>query len=195
MGVAQHSVDRNRPLKQAVKIRLAVACIGIADLGHIFRIDSEQRTDLLVPFQFKNVKKLCAGSIGIICLVRPAARQLVYYPAVDGAVADFSFFCLLSGSLHMFQDPRDLRRREIRRQVHPRPSSDVLCLTFFLHPLTDIHRTGTLPYNGMAHGFSRHPVPRKGSLTLIADSHPHDFTPVNVLRQPCHDIDHIGINL
>ena len=87
MGVAQHAVNRNRIRKQPVKIRFSEVGIGVAHFRKIVRIDSEYITDFLIPFQVKNVEKLCPGRIGKIGFIGGFAGQLVDHPTVDGSVA------------------------------------------------------------------------------------------------------------
>ncbi len=112
-------------------------------------------------------------------------------------MADFTCGRLLSCPFHMLQYPGDLGRREVGGEVHAGSPADVLRLAQPLHPLADVRRPGTLPYDGVPEGSASGAVPRKGRLPLVADADAGDTALVDagLVYEADGRLDRIAVDL
>ena len=109
-------------------------------------------------------------------------------------MADFVTFCRLFCALFIFQKPCDLGSREIWGKIHSGFLADQLCCASLFHTGTNIHGTGTLPYNCISIRLASHLVPGKGGLTLVADTKTNYALLLNALQKLLYYCENIAVN-
>ena len=109
-------------------------------------------------------------------------------------MADFVTFCRLFCALFIFQKPCDLGSREIWGKIHSGFLADQLCCASLFHTGTNIHGTGTLPYNCISIRLASHLVPGKGGLTLVADSQTNHIFLLYSLQKLFHNLQDVAVN-
>lgn len=69
--------------------------------------DSQSLQNAFIPGKSVDIEEHGAGGIGVIRHMGPAAGQFPDEPCIHRAEEQPPFFRLLSGTLHIFQDPQD----------------------------------------------------------------------------------------
>ena len=116
VAVPQHGMDGNRGRKGSFKIGFPEETVAVADLGQGGLIETENRKELFVPGQGREVKELGPGGVGVIGLPEAAmapAGQAVEDIGVHGPKPQVPLLHESSSFRNILQDPGVLGRREV----------------------------------------------------------------------------------
>ncbi len=98
-----------------------------------------------------------------------ALRQLPDQPRLHRAEQQLSGLRLLSGALHIVQDPFDLRRREIGVDDKPRLFPEFIRQSLLLQAVCILRCAAALPHDGIVDRSSRFLIPYHHRLPLVRD--------------------------
>ena len=112
------------------------------DARQEFALDSEQREKLIVPVERREIEKHGPGGVRHIDDVRPTAGELPDEPRVHGSEEQVP-----PREFGAFEDPLELRRREVRVRDEAGPLPDQVAREF----TATRGRTPVLPDDGALH--------------------------------------------
>ena len=116
-----------------------------------------------------NVIEHGPGSVRVIRHVNLSGSQFPDQPCIDGTKQKLAFDGPLPGTLHMIQNPFQLRRGKVRIRNQAGFLTDIVSESICRKRLDHVGCAAALPHNRVVHGLSRHPVPDNGRLSLIRD--------------------------
>ena len=123
--------------------------------------------------------------------------KAVYQPAVNGAAGNLPCFGQFFYPFHILENPGQLGRGKIGRELQSRPGLDSGSVSGPLNLLADGGASGALPYNGVVNRLPCLFVPAGSRLPLIADAQHRQLRFVNprLLHQILHHLHGICVNL
>ena len=148
--------------------------------------------ECLIPFERLDVEHQRARCVGVVRLVHFAARKFPKEPSVDRAEGKLALFGLFTRTLHMVENPLDLRAREVGVDDEARLLLELLDEPLALQILAYIRCLARLPDDGVVDRPSRRPVPDDRRLALVCDADGGDVTrdESRLLESFSHDFVH-----
>ena len=145
-----------------------------------------------IPFERLDVEHQRARCVGVVRLVHFAARKFPKEPSVDRAEGKLALFGLFTRTLHMVENPLDLRAREVGVDDETRLLLELLDEPLALQILADVCRLARLPNDGVVDWPARSPVPNDRRLALIRDADGSDVAgdEPRLLQSLAHDFMH-----
>ena len=147
---------------------------GVADLREEGHGHAEQPAEIFVPSLPVDVEQQCAGGVGGVRGVDPAARQAPQEKAVDGAEGEFAALRPGPSAGHVVEHPGDLGGGEIGVEQQAGPGPHQLLRAVGLERGTGVGGAAVLPDDGALDGLAGGAVPQDGGLALVGDADARD---------------------
>src|SRR5581483_11490762 len=166
--VTSHAADRDF-LAKHTRIRYPEIGRAVAYLGEAVQRYAEQLAQPLVPATLANIEQSRAAGIGGIRRMDPPTRESPDQERVDGTKGELSCLSGFASTSDLLEDPRELRRREVRIQPQPRLFNYFIFAPGILKLPARVRRTAVLPHDRVADGNTRAPVPQQGCFALVGE--------------------------
>ena len=167
--VARDPRDRDRMSVQCIRARRRDDARARAHARQRLLGDAEQIQQLLVPAAGCDVEEQRARGVRRVGHV--LAAELEAQPRVDRPEDRAAVHRALAQPLDVLEQPRDLRRREVRVEHEARAFADERLVSFGSQPLAHVRRAAVLPHDRVVQRLASVGIPHAHRLALVGDPH------------------------